>query len=176
MIRLIIIVLTLCSVAVADRDGGPYLGFGYGMSQFGKNDVYTNLKEDRANSYSIYAGAAINKHLAVELARTSLGAYKLENSDELKATIISLATVAQYPFYKDMFSVYAKAGVGHIKLNTLADTGFTFLLGGGVSYRYNEYLGVKIGYEYYPFDYEDADEASHSMKIEYVYGAIEVQF
>lgn len=175
MIRLIIIFLMVFGIAKADRDGGPYIGVGYGMSEFGKNDIYKDLKENRANSYNVYAGAAINKYLSVEISNIRLGGYILANDSELKTIINSLSTLVQYPFLDDMFAVYAKVGVGHIKLSTIKDTGFTYVFGGGVSYRYNKYLALKVGYEYYPFDYE-SDKIESSMKIEYAFGAIEVQF
>ncbi|MGD9719364.1 MAG: outer membrane beta-barrel protein [Sulfurimonadaceae bacterium] len=176
MMRFFILFLAFVGLACADRDGGPYLGIGYGVSEFGTNDIYTDLKEDKANSFMIYGGAAINKHLSVELGYVGFGSYILANDTELEANIITVTTLVQYPFYEDMFSIYAKVGVGQVDLSTLNDTGFSYVAGGGLSYRYNEYLGVKAGYEYYPFDYEDTLGATHSMKIEYVYGAFEVQF
>jgi opacity protein-like surface antigen len=176
MMRFFILFLALAGLACADRDGGPYLGIGYGVSEFGTNDIYTDLKEDKSNAFMIYGGAAINKHLSVELGYVGFGSYTLANDTELEANIITVTTLVQYPFYEDMFSIYAKVGVGQVDLSTLNDTGFSYVAGGGLSYRYNEYLGVKAGYEYYPFDYEDTLGATHSMKIEYVYGAFEVQF
>ena len=179
--RVFLALLFFVSMACADRDGGPYLGFGYGVSEFNDDGLYGKLKEERANSYTIYGGAYINKHLSVEFGYTSFNsfdssAYETESEQMIKMKIMAISTLAHYAFFNDKLDFYAKFGVGEMRMPDTAKEGFSFVAGGGSAWRFNKMLSFKVAYDFYDFGYSATDATAYSMQIQYVYGAFEVQF
>jgi hypothetical protein len=181
MMRIFLLLLFIVSMAMADRDGGPYLGFGYGISEFDDAALYGKLKEDRSNSYTLYAGAYINKHLSVEFGYVSFNtqdtkAYKTQDDTMIKIKVAAISTLAHYAFLDDRLDFYAKFGVGEIRMPNTTQEGFSFVAGGGTAWRFSEKLALKVAYDFYDFDYTAVDKTSYSMNIQYVYTALEVQF
>ena len=186
--RVLVVFLLFITVLFADRDGGPYLGFGYGVSQYDDGGFYKEAKEDNSKSATFYGGAYINKHLSVELGYVSFDAkghakgYKVVDSlDKTKVISFSARTIsalAHYAFFSDTLDFYAKFGAGKLSHSSLRDDGSTMVYGAGVGYRFNKYLSLKIAYDNYQFGYDvDGDNASdHKMKLDFVYSAVEVQF
>jgi len=77
--KYILVLVLFLSTVYADRDGGPYLGIGYGLSKYSSDGLYKNLKEDKANAVNFYGGAYINKHLSVELGFANFTSYGMED-------------------------------------------------------------------------------------------------
>ncbi len=190
MLKALFSFFMLCSVLFADRDGGPYLGFGYGVSLYNDDGFFKELKEDISRSTTIYAGAYINKNLSVELVHVSFDSKGLHegylvkedsNIDKnINFSVISVSTLAHYPFLNDLIDTYARFGVGEMDMLGIDSTGFTFIYGCGISVRFNEWLSMKLAYDRYGFDYDDARDLDnvigYEMNIDYLYSAIEVQF
>ena len=42
--KIILSILLFCSILLADRDGGPYLGLGYGSSEYSDAGVHKEFK------------------------------------------------------------------------------------------------------------------------------------
>jgi len=169
----------------ADRDGGPYLGIGYGVSQYKDGGLYDSIEEKNTKLRTMYGGAYINKHLCVELgyARIDGQKYKVvENnvSRSLNYTMYSISTLAHYAFYDDRWDFYLKFGAGKVKLDK--EEGFTFVYGIGTSLRFNEMVSLKLAYEMYDFGYDEEVNGKHDgssdykMRIYYPYVAVEFQF
>lgn len=190
MIKIVLSFLLFSTGLLADRDGGPYLGIGYGLSQYDDRGLYDEVKDDISKSSTYYAGAYINKHLSVELSKTSFSArgtddgYLVSESSTSQKYInfssISVSTLAHYAFFDDMLDFYARYGVGQIDHSGVGGSGFNFVYGVGMGIRLNEYSGVKLAYDMYAFDYDDARDSSnivgYRMRINYIYSALEVQF
>ena len=183
--KIFIAFLLVCAVAFGDRDGGPYLGIGYGVSKYNDDGLYEKLKKDESNALKIYAGAYINKYLSVALGYVSFDAFGTDSGYEddakksLVASVLSVSTLAHYPFFDDTLDVYAKFGVGELAVSALSSNGFTFVVGAGVGYRFDEKYSLKIAYDMCSFNYEERDQnsiTSYDMHIGYLYNAIEVQF
>jgi len=182
--KIVLSFLLLCSVLLADRDGGPYIGLGYGSSKYESGGLYDELKKDTSDAATFYFGAYINKHLSVELAYVSFDAWHNNNGFEINDTqtlnfgVLSVSTLAHYAFFDDTLDFYARFGVGEVSLGGLSSDGFTFVSGGGVGFRFNEWLSMKVAYDIYSFNYDkDGDKVSdNSMQIDYIYSALEMQF
>lgn len=180
--KIILSILLFCSVLLADRDGGPYIGFGYGLSQFDDDGIYKQLKEDESTSMTIYGGAYINKYLSVELAYVNItagSAYKALDATnaekELSFSSLNVSTLVHYAFFNDILDFYGKFGVGDMNADGVGSAGFTMLYGAGVGVRFSEMLSMKVAYDRYVTDYEKSD-AKHEMHVDFIYTAIEVQF
>ncbi len=180
--KIILAILIFCSVLLADRDGGPYIGFGYGLSKFDDDSIYKELKEDESTSMTVYGGAYINKYLSVELAYVDITAgkaYKAVNAsgveEELSFSSLNVSTLAHYAFFDDVLDFYGKFGVGQMNATGVGTTGFTMLFGAGVGVRFSEMLSMKVAYDRYITDYEKSG-AKHEMHLDFVYTALEVQF
>ncbi len=186
MIKIVVSFLMLCSVVFADRDGGPYIGMGYGVSLYNDDDLYGDFKEDTSDALTLYGGAYINKHLSVELGYVSFDAkdyadgYVVDDNKSLGFGVISISTLAHYAFFDDTLDLYARFGVGEMSLSGLEKSGFTMQYGLGIGVRINEILSFKVAYDLYRFNYDDESDTSnivgYKMDIEYIYSAIEVQF
>ncbi len=186
MIKIILSFFMLCSVAYADRDGGPYIGVGYGISKYSNDGLYDTLYEDTSEALTLYGGAYINKHLSVELGYVSFDAknyadgYVVDENKTLGFGVISVSTLAHYPFFDDSLDVYIRFGVGEMSLSGLEKSGFVMQYGLGVGVRIDETLSIKMAYDLYRFNYDDESDASnivgYKMEIDYIYSAIEVQF
>jgi len=186
--KLILAFLLSFTSVLADRDGGPYIGFGYGTSNYYDDGFNEKIKENLSKTLTFYAGAYINKHLSVELGYIDFNTYGqedgflvIDNSDAEKIisfSVMSISTLAHYAFFNDSLDFYARFGAGEIKQNLLTGEGFTMTYGLGIGYRFNEYISMKIAYDTYQFGYsENSDRSSdYRMGLDYLYTAIEVQF
>jgi len=176
----VFILLIFFSALMADRDGGPYIGVGYGTSTYDDAALYNALIENSSGAATFYFGAYINKHLSVELSYASFDAWHFQNGyqTDINTTLgfgaLSVSTLAHYAFFDDSLDFYAKFGVGEISLGGLESKGFTMLYGIGVGDRLNKYMRLKVAYDIYTFSYEKTSR--YDMQIDYMYSAIEVQF
>ncbi|MBU1658990.1 porin family protein [bacterium] len=184
--KAVVFLLLFLSFLYADRDGGPYIGVGYGSSKYNDDGLYSQLKSDTSGSAVIYGGAYINKHLSVELGYVSFDAWHVQRgyeTDTVQALgfgALSISTLAHYAFFDDVLDFYAKFGAGEMSMSGLSDNGFTMIIGTGVGVRFNEWLSMKVAYDMYNFNYDDESDVNNKMKydmhIDYIYSAIEVQF
>jgi len=180
--KIILSILLFCTMLLADRDGGPYIGFGYGLSKHNDDGVYKEQKTDDSTALIVYGGAYINKHLSVELAHVNFNqgnAYEvvddLSNDLELTFSSLNVSTLAHYAFFDDALDTYAKVGVGQVSSTGAGSTGFTMLFGAGVGYRFNDMFSMKVAYDRYLIDYVK-DTTDSQMQLDLIYTAIEVQF
>lgn len=184
MMRILLVLALLLTFSHADREGGPYIGAGAGVSKLGNDGLYGTLKSDTSGSATFYGGAYINKYLSVELSYASFDAwhvkkgYEINDTDTLNFGALGVSTLAHYPFFDDALDTYARFGVAQMSLGGASALGFGYLVGAGVAYRINDFLALRVAYDLYSFDYDkDGDEvADNSMQIEFLYSAIEVQF
>lgn len=182
--RLLLILILFFTLSYADRDGGPYLGFGYGISKYNNDGLYDNIKKDTINSATFYAGAYINKHLSVEFSYVSFDTwhhnkgYEVSDAKSLNFGVLGISTLAHYAFFNDVLDFYARFGACDMSLGNVKDHGFAYLTGGGVGLRLNKYVAFKVAYDLYSFDVDMNSDGVHdkSMSIDYIYTAIEVQF
>jgi len=186
--KFILVFLLFLTSLLADRDGGPYLGLGYGIAKYYDNGFNNKIKDDFSPTLSFYAGAYINKHLSVELAYIDFdakgqtdGFLVIDNSSmkkNISFSAITISTLAHYAFYYDIIDFYVKFGAGEITQNTLTGEGFTMIYGAGVSFRFNEYVSIKLAYDTYQFGYdENSDRSSdYRMGLDRLYTALEIQF
>ncbi len=184
--KIILLILLLISTLTADREGGPYIGVGYGESSYDSHGLYEQLKSDISGSGTFYFGAYINKHLSVELGYVSFDAwhvqdgYEADDGSTLGFGALSVSTLAHYPFFDDALDFYAKFGVGEMSASGVSAKGFTMVYGGGIGYRINEMVSIKVAYDIYNVNYDQQREENtirtYEMQIDYAYSAIEVQF
>ena len=179
--KIILSILLFCTLLAADRSG-PYMGLGYGLSQFNDDGIYKELKENESTSMTLYGGAYINKYLSVELAYVNMtfgNSYKAidatNTENELSFSSLNVSTLAHYAFFDDVLDFYGKFGVGQMDANGVGSAGFTMLYGAGVGIRFNEMLSMKVAYDRYITDYEKSG-AKNEMQVEFIYTALEVQF
>ncbi|EHP30837.1 hypothetical protein SMGD1_2316 [Sulfurimonas gotlandica GD1] len=179
--KIILSILLFCTLLLADRSG-PYVGFGYGLSQFDDDGIYKELKENGSTSMTLYGGAYINKHLSVELgfinftAGNSYEAVDATNqTKELSFSSLNVSTLVHYAFFDDTLDFYGKFGVGDMTAGGVGSTGFTMLVGAGVGVRFSEMLSMKVAYDRYITDYEK-DGLKNEMHVDFIYTAFEVQF
>jgi hypothetical protein len=179
--RFLLVLALLFSYSFADRDGGPYIGIGYGESLYDDDNVYEDILEEKVGSLTYYGGAYINKHLSVEIGyiKATDGKYKvLENNvrKRLDYTLYNVSTLAHYAFFDDFWDFYLKFGAGYVKYD--GEKGFSYLYGVGTSLRLSELISLKVAYDIYEFGYdEDGDNGSdYNMRISYPYVAVEFQF
>ncbi len=179
--KIVLIIMIFLTTLLADREGGPYVGVGYGVSQYNDDGLYEKLKNDRSESVVLYAGAYINRYLSVELASTSFDVWHVQDGYEIdddyatNFSAITVSTMAHYAFFDDILDFYAKFGVGEVSASGINANGFTMLWGGGVGVRFTELLSMRIAYDRYIFDYSDSS-GSYNMHIDYIYSSIEFQF
>jgi len=179
--KIILSILLFSTLLLADRSG-PYIGFGYGLSQFDDDGIYKELKESESTSMTLYGGAYINKYLSVEIAfvnMTAGNAYKAVDATNMEKDLsfssLNFSTLAHYSFFNDTLDFYGKLGVGQMDANGVGSTGFTMLVGGGVGVRFTEMLSLKVAYDRYITDYEKTG-AKHEMHVDFIYTAFEIQF
>jgi len=177
MKKIIVILVMLSVVAFANRDGGPYIGVGYGNSSISDDDNYFHIKDDSDTGYKIYAGAYMNKYFSVELSYLSDMTYTDINGTALEFGFIDVNVQAHYPFYYDKFDLYGKFGVGKVRHD---GEGFGYIFGAGISLRFDEVFSGKIGYDYMNFGVDTIedkyDTADKHLGIHYLFIAVEVQF
>jgi len=188
MMKYILVLFLMFSSVYADRDGGPYIGLGYGLANFddgGKLEAENNtLLDNRVKASSLTLGAYMNKYFSVEFNYTDMTAwdthkgYELEDKNSLKLFVVDVSTLAHYAFFDDLWDVYGKFGVGEVHQGNKEIKGFTFVYGVGTSVRLNEWLSLKLGFDRFSFGYDSNEDKSsnYKMKIDYLYTAIEFQF
>ncbi len=184
--KYILVLLLMLSFAYADREGGPYIGVGYGQQKYNDDGLYTALKEKRSESLNFYAGAYMNKYFSVELDYVKIAPYTAvlkSKNVKLDLSIVTVSTLVHYPLYNDMFDTYIKFGVGDIREKNANAKGFTFVYGLGTSFRVSELISIKLSYDLYPFGYDQADAtgttngiSNYNQTIKYIYTAVEFQF
>lgn len=180
--KIILSILLFCSVLLADRDGGPYIGFGYGVSEFFDDGVFKEVNKDSSDTMIFYVGAYINKYLSVELAKVEFNSgnsYEAVDNSNQDATLtfssLNVSTLAHYAFFDDSLDFYAKFGVGEMDAKGVGSTGFTMVYGVGVGYRVTDVISVKLAYDNYDIDYQE-NTTERTMNIKLMYSAIEYQF
>lgn len=186
--KFILIFILTFSTLLAHRDGGPYLGFGYGISKYYDGGFNKEIIENQSKTSTFYAGAYINKHLSVELGYIDFNANNLgdgfeiidkqSNKNNISFSAITISTLAHYAFFSDTLDFYARFGAGEISQSTLFGEGFSMTYGLGIAYRFNKYFSMKFAYDTYQFGFdENSDKSSdYRMGLDYIYSAIEVQF
>ncbi|WP_324170782.1 outer membrane beta-barrel protein [Sulfurimonas sp.] len=179
--KIILIILIFCTALLADRDGGPYVGVGYGLSSYSDDGIYKEITDADSTALLVYAGAYVNKHLSVELGYVNFnqgGDYKVVNDSDLKETIsfsaMHVSTLAHYAFFDDTLDFYAKVGVGSMSASE-GSSGFSVVYGAGVGYRFSKMWSMKIAYDKYNADYKKGT-VDKAIDIGVLYSAIELQF
>lgn len=177
--KYILVLVLFFSSLYADRDGGPYIGVGYGISQYDSGGVYKTPKEDYSKAISVYSGAYINKYFSVEIGYVDFAfdkGYEVDETKTLEISLFSISTLAHYPVWDDKLDFYAKFGAGQIDYDN--DSGFSFVFGIGTAIRFNDYVSLKFAYDKCSFGYDSTNNGSsdNDMSIEYIYSAIEIQF
>lgn len=180
--KIILSILLFCSVLLADRDGGPYIGLGYGVSKYDSDGLFKQEKENDSSAYTIYAGAYVNKYLSVELGYIDFNSgdsYMVVDSTDITKTLsfstYNVSTLVHYAFFDDILDFYGKFGVGQMSASGLGSSGFTMLYGAGVGLRFNDMFSLKVAYDRYDTDYTEL-ATKHDMHIDFIYSAIEIQF
>ncbi|MCF6330827.1 MAG: porin family protein [Sulfurimonas sp.] len=177
--KYLLLLVLFFSYSFADRDGGPYIGVGYGVSQYDSDGLYNTLKKDSSKSITIYGGAYINKHFSVELGYVDFAyedGYIVDDTKTLKLSLFSVSTLVHYPVWDDRVDFYAKFGAGQISYSD--GSGLVFVFGVGTAVRFNDYVSLKFAYDKYFFGHDSTNSGSadNEMSIDYIYSAIEVQF
>ncbi len=178
--KIILLILIFCNLLLADRDGGPYIGLGYGLSQYDDDNIYKEQKTSDSTAMTFYAGGYVNKYLSVELGYVNFNQgnnYKVISDTSLEESVsfssFNVSTLAHYAFFNDILDFYAKLGVGNMS-GTNAD-GFSMLYGTGMGVRFSEMFSMKIAYDRYIVDYNKGT-SSHVMNLDFIYSAFEIQF
>jgi len=181
-LKIFLVFLFLVGSLFADRDGGPYIGVGYGVSTYHQDDFYSDFKDDKSSSIILYGGAYINKYLSVEINYVSFDAwnmgkgYEIDDVSSINYSATTINTMAHYPFFDDILDTYIKFGVGQIDASGLNSNGFTLGYGGGIGIRFADIFSMRLAYDRYTFEYRDPASGNYDMYIDYLYTAVEFQF
>jgi len=177
--RIFLILVFIASIVHADREGGPYLGIGYGVSEYNDGGLYASLKDNEVQQRYTYGGAYINKNFSVELGYVNMlgDGIKIDDTTNVIYSLYSVSTLAHYAFFDDILDFYAKFGTGYVQ-GYKDENGFSFVYGVGTSLRLTELLSIKVGYDKYEFGYDEDEDnsADYTMYLEYSYVAVEFQF
>ena len=180
--KIVLAILMFVGVLLADRDGGPYIGVGYGVSKYDSNSVFKIDKENESGAFTFYAGAYINKHLSVEFNYLDFNiedSYSVvdyrDTNQKVSFTTYNVSTLAHYAFFNDILDFYAKFGVGNMSSKGINANDFTMLYGGGVGLRFSEMFSMKVAYDRYMVDYNQGI-IDKRMNLDFIYTAFEVQF
>ena len=163
-----------------ERDGGPYVGVGYGVASYGDDNFYNEVKDMNVASYNLYAGAFINRYLSVELGYMKSGDFNViditstETSFDYSA--ITVNVLAHYPVLDDNLDFYAKFGAGQSYVSMSNNDGAALVYGAGMSYRFDDTYALRLAYDVYKFSYDSTSRGKFDMNMQYGYAAIEVQF
>jgi len=173
-VRFLLVFVLMVLSLYASRDGGPYIGGGYGFGNFDDNGYY-DIKDKISNGYKVYAGAYINYNLSVEIEHITKLEYTTKDNQILSPNFIDINTQVHYQFFLRKIDTFLKFGVGEINDKT---KGFTFVYGGGVAWWINEKYLLKVGYDRFDFGFDGNNDNSADIKfkLDYVYTSIEVQF
>ncbi len=176
----ITLLTTTLSAAENQRDGGPYIGAGYGVATYNDNNFYNDVKEKNIGSYNLYAGAYINKYFSVELDYLKSGDFHVVDITSVQTTFnysaITVDALAHYPILDDSVDFFAKFGAGQSYISISTNDGAALVYGAGVSYRFNDTFALRMAYDMYQFTYNSDARGKFNMNLQCAYAAIEVQF
>jgi hypothetical protein len=179
--RIFLVLVFIFTFAHADRDGGPYLGIGYGVAEYNDGGLYEKITDKNAPYLFYYGGAYINKHLSVELgyAKIKDEQFKIVDNNinaDLSYNLYNISALAHYAFFDDIWDFYVKFGAGYVTRH--GEDGSSLLYGVGTSVRFTDLISVKIAYDMYEFGYDESGNTSadYKMRIRYPYVAVEFQF
>ena len=179
--KVFLILVFIFTFSYADRDGGPYLGVGYGVAEYNDDGMYEDIKEKEASYNFFYGGAYINKHLSVELGYAKIRGEQfkvVQNGIEsnLSHNLFSISALAHYAFFDDIWDFYAKFGAGYVTGD--GESGSSLNYGIGTSIRFSDLVSLRVGYDMYEFGYDESGNTSadYKMRIKYPYAALEFQF
>lgn len=162
------------------RDGGPYIGAGYGIALYGDDHFYNDVKDRNIASYNLYAGAYINRFLSVELGYMKSGDFNVVDTnlakDKFNYSSITVNALAHYPVWDGDLDFYAKFGAGQSNVSISNNDGAATVVGAGMSYRLNKTYALRVAYDMYTFQYDSDLRGNFNMNMQYGYAAIEVQF
>lgn len=172
------LIFTALHASQKEREGGPYIGLGYGFSSYNDDGYYSKVDDRNIASYNLYAGAYINKYLSVELDYMRSGDFKVEDTskDSFNYSSVTINALAHYPVLYGNLDFYAKFGAGQSYVNISGSDGAALVIGGGMSYRINEIFALKVGYDMYSFNYDSDARGGFDMDVQYAFAAVEVQF
>lgn len=184
MVKIVILffsVALLAFVAQAkERNGGPYLGLNYGVSNYNDDGFYNQVQEKKIGTYSVCGGAYINRNLSVELGYMRSGDFKIldtaTNKKSFNYSAVSVSALAHYPLYDDAWDIFAKFGAGQSYTTMASSDGSALVVGGGVSYRIDAMFALKMAYDRMMFTYASDTRGKFNMDLQYAYAGIEVQF
>ena len=172
--------LTSAYGAEKERDGGPYIGGGYGLSSYNDGGYYNEVSTKETNGYNLFGGAYINKYLSVELGYVKSGEFKVKDtsaqSKNFDYSAITVGALVHYPFWYDSFDIYGKFGAGQSFTSLSSTDGSALVIGAGISYRIDETFAIRTAYDVYKFNYSSDTRGGYSMDLRYAYAGIEVQF
>jgi len=174
MIKKLLLIACMVLMLYADRNGGPYIGIGYGDSSIADKEFYS-LEEKKSKGYCVYAGAYINRHLSVELEYVGALSYRQNSTQYVDFNLLHINTQAHYAFFEERLDFFVKFGVGEI---IEKNSGFAMIYGAGAAWRFHKRFALKTGYDFIDFgvDINGDNSSDASMHIGYFFGAVEVQF
>jgi hypothetical protein len=161
-----------------ERNGGPYLGGGYGLSSYNDAGYFTQKESQQKSAYDIFAGAYINKYLSVELNYMKSGDFNVVDaqSTHFNYSAVTVNALAHYPIWYDSIDLFAKFGAGQ-SFSTLASSdGSAMVFGGGVSYRIDDTFSLRAAYDIYKFNYASDSKGGYNMDLRFANVGVEVQF
>jgi hypothetical protein len=167
IVMLLMVMVTTTSFAARGRYDDTYdqgsMGSAGSSSKFylgaGLGSMKTDIPTISANAlaWSLYAGTAINRNLAIEVAYTNLGSTDLGASQYLKGTTYSLNLVGNIPVTQ-IVSMFAKFGFANtgVYVETSGAAGTTYsnaapTIGLGVMINAGKKTDVRIAYDNYKF-------------------------
>jgi hypothetical protein len=164
LVMLLLVTVSTTSFARGRYDDSYDQGSSYGAtSKFYLGLGVGSMKPDipglsaTAISWSLFAGTAINRFLAAEVAYTNLGSTDLGGGTNLKGTSYSLNLVGNIPVTQaiSMFAKFGFANTG-VYTETGGATGTTYSLaaptiGLGVQASVSRRADVRIAYDNYKF-------------------------
>ena len=159
----------------ADTVKGPYVGIGFGASQFNDGGFTSDLnkyfvntasslrvsKSFSSTAYKLYGGYQFNKIIAIEASYTSYGVYTYDYNDgteiKINPTSLGLSANIGYNFgKKEEFRPFAKIGVAAFNINDSGsrtlysdDKATSLIVGAGFDYNptFLNGLGFRLAYE-----------------------------
>lgn len=175
-----ILFLTSAYGVEKERDGGPYIGAGYGMSSYNDGGYFNEVSTKESNSYNLFGGAYINKYLSVELGYIKSGNFDVKDTvtqnRNFNYSAVTVGVLVHYPLWYDNFDIYGKFGAGQSFTSLSSTDGSALVVGAGISYRIDETFAIRTAYDIYKFNYTSDTKGSYSMDLRYAYAGIEVQF
>ncbi|WP_345991666.1 porin family protein [Sulfurimonas sp. HSL-1716] len=176
----ICLLFTVLNAEQNERNGGPYIGFGYGEASYNDDGYFSDVKDSRSASYNLYAGAYINRFLSVELGYMKSGDFSAVDLSSIQTSVnyssITVNALVHYPVLDDSLDFYAKFGAGQSYVSLSNSDGAALVYGAGMSYRFNGTYALRIAYDMYKFAYDSDTRGRFNMNMQYVYAGIEVQF